>query len=64
MNPPPKNQSSPPGAEEIPPETIAIIAAAVTAFVGSAVQIISIKPMNPSWERAGRQSVFTSHRIR
>jgi hypothetical protein len=41
-----------------------LIAAAVTAFVGSSVQIISIKPVSPSWERAGRQSVFVSHRIR
>lgn len=51
-------------SEGIPPETVALIAAAVTAFVGSSVQIISIKPVSPSWERAGRQSVFVSHRIR
>jgi len=64
MNPPSKTASPAPAAEGISPETIAIIAAAVTAFIGSSVQIISIKPMNPSWERAGRQSVFVSHRIR
>jgi hypothetical protein len=64
MSPPPKNASTPPAAAGIPPETVAIIAAAVSAFAGASVKIISIKPMNPSWERAGRQSVFVSHRIR
>lgn len=64
MNPPPKSAAPPSGSEDIPPETIAIIAAAVSAFVGASVQIISIKPANPSWGKAGRQSVIYSHRIR
>jgi sodium pump decarboxylase gamma subunit len=49
----------------IAPEIIAVIAAAVaTATRNSSVRIVSIKPMSTSWERAGRQSVLTSHRIR
>jgi Na+-transporting methylmalonyl-CoA/oxaloacetate decarboxylase gamma subunit len=49
----------------IVPEFVAVIAAAVaTATRGTPVRIVSIKPMSSSWERAGRQSVLTSHRIR
>ena len=51
--------------ESIPPEIVAVIAAAVASITGGKpVRIISIKPMSTSWERAGRQSVLTSHRIR
>lgn len=49
---------------EISPEILAVIAAAVATTVGKSHRIISIKPMSTSWERAGRQSVLTSHRIR
>jgi hypothetical protein len=45
-------------------EIVAVIAAAVAATIGNNHRIVSIKPMNSSWERAGRQSVLTSHRIR
>lgn len=49
----------------IAPEIVAVIAAAVASVCGkNPVRIISIKPMSTSWERAGRQSVLTSHRIR
>jgi hypothetical protein len=49
----------------IAPEIVAVIAAAVTSVAGrQPVRIVSIKPMSTSWERAGRQSVLTSHRIR
>jgi glutaconyl-CoA decarboxylase len=48
----------------ISPEIVAVIAAAVATATGQAHRIISIKPMSTSWERAGRQSVLTSHRIR
>jgi len=49
----------------IPPEIVAVIAAAVaTSLRSSTVRIVSIKPMSTAWERAGRQSVLTSHRIR
>ena len=50
--------------EGITPEIIAIIAAAVTSVLGSAHRIVSIKSQNSHWEKAGRQSVLTSHRIR
>ncbi|MDP3849228.1 MAG: OadG family transporter subunit [Luteolibacter sp.] len=48
----------------ITPEIVAVIAAAVATATGQAQRIISIKPMSTSWEKAGRQSVLTSHRIR
>jgi glutaconyl-CoA decarboxylase len=48
----------------ISPEIVAVIAAAVASSTGRAFRIVSIKPMSTSWERAGRQSVLTSHRIR
>lgn len=48
----------------IAPEIVAVIAAAVATATGQAHRIISIKPMSTSWEKAGRQSVLTSHRIR
>ena len=50
--------------EGLTPEIIAIIAAAVTSVLGSAHRIVSIKSQNSHWEKAGRQSVLTSHRIR
>ncbi len=48
----------------VAPEIVAVVAAAVATATGQACRIISIKPMSTSWERAGRQSVLTSHRIR
>lgn len=48
----------------IPPELVAVIAAAVSVSTGQKVRIVSIKPISSQWERAGRQSVLTSHRIR
>lgn len=56
-------QAEPP-TSEIAPEIIAVIAAAVAACTGGNIRIVSIKPTSSSWERAGRQSVLTSHRIR
>lgn len=53
-----------PRADVIAPELVAVIAAAVSATLGQQVRIISIKPTSTQWERAGRQSVLTSHRIR
>jgi Na+-transporting methylmalonyl-CoA/oxaloacetate decarboxylase gamma subunit len=46
------------------PEIVAVVAAAVATAIGQSHRIISIKPISSSWERAGRQSVLTSHRIR
>ena len=62
-----KPQAAPasgPAAHAIPPEIVAVIAAAVAACAGRNIRIVSIKPSSSSWERAGRQSVLTSHRIR
>jgi Na+-transporting methylmalonyl-CoA/oxaloacetate decarboxylase gamma subunit len=47
-----------------PPEMIAVIAAAVASFVGPSSRIISIRRQSTTWEKVGRQSVLTSHRIR
>ena len=52
------------GTQSNPAEIVAVIAAAVAATIGNNHRIVSIKPMSTSWERAGRQSVLTSHRIR
>lgn len=50
--------------EETPPEIIAAIAAAVACFTGPSHRIVSIRRQSTSWEKAGRQSVLSSHRIR
>lgn len=59
--PPP---ARPAATEVIPLEIVAVIAAAVSTITGASRRVIFIKPMSTSWERAGRQSVLTSHRIR
>jgi sodium pump decarboxylase gamma subunit len=51
-------------ADSIPPEIVAVIAAAVSSTVGKQIRIVSIKPHSSGWEKAGRQSVLSSHRIR
>jgi hypothetical protein len=56
--------SAAPEAVSIPPEIVAVIAAAVAACAGRNIRIVSIRPSSSSWERAGRQAVLTSHRIR
>jgi Na+-transporting methylmalonyl-CoA/oxaloacetate decarboxylase gamma subunit len=53
-----------PDADTLTPELVAVIAAAVSTVTAGKGRIISIKPMSSSWEKAGRQSVLTSHRIR
>lgn len=52
------------GEPEIPAHIVAVIAAAVATVSRKPVRIVSIKPMNNAWERAGRQTVLTSHHIR
>lgn len=52
------------GPETIPPEIVAVIAAAVATVTGPDRRIISIRSQSTSWEKSGRQSVLTSHRIR
>ena len=51
-------------AGDIPPEIIAVIAAAVATAAGPASRVVSIKSYSNHWERAGRLSILTSHRIR
>jgi hypothetical protein len=48
----------------VPSEIAAVIAAAVACMSGGSRRIISIKPADTSWEKAGRQSILYSHRIR
>ena len=48
----------------IPAAIIAVIAAAVQTMLDEKHKIISIKPQDSSWEKAGRQAVLSSHRIR
>jgi hypothetical protein len=71
--PPSPGAPPPPAAPEavpevfddaVTPEIVAIIAAAVASVTDSAHRIVSIKRQSSTWERAGRQSVLTSHRIR
>jgi hypothetical protein len=45
-------------------EVAAVIAAAVACMSGGSRRVISIRPVDSSWEKAGRQSVLYSHRIR
>lgn len=62
---PAASPASPAGNNAIAPEIVAVIAAAVATIYGNRpVHVVSIKPMSTGWERAGRQSVLTSHRIR
>ena len=59
--------AAPPAPAEpvgIAPDILAVIAAAVAAVTGQQYRIISVKPQSSSWERAGRQAVLSSHRIR
>jgi glutaconyl-CoA decarboxylase len=51
-------------ADGISPELVAVIAAAVATMAGPQHRIVSIKPQTSSWEKAGRQAVLGSHRIR
>ncbi len=55
-----------PGAAGIPPETVAVIAAAVHAAVGAHHRIEVIVPVGPSsdWAREGRRQIFASHQVR
>jgi Na+-transporting methylmalonyl-CoA/oxaloacetate decarboxylase gamma subunit len=50
--------------QDITPEIVAVVAAAVATVTGRAHRIVSIKRQSTGWEKAGRQSVLSSHRIR
>jgi hypothetical protein len=53
--------------EEIAPETLAVIAAAVTAFLGKKVRIHQARLVNPEvvspWAQQGRVYVQASHNL-
>jgi hypothetical protein len=57
-------------AEEVTPETLVVIAAAVTAFLGKRVRIRSAKMVRPpreavsAWSQHGRVQVHLSHNPR
>ena len=65
-------QPAPVAAAGIAPEILAVIAAAVATVTGPSHRIVAItshrivtlKQQAPHWEKAGRQSVLTSHQIR
>ncbi len=55
-------------SQDITPETLSMIAAAVTAFLGRKVRIRSAKLLSPPgevarWTRHGRAMVQTSHNL-
>lgn len=58
-----------PEEEEIPPEMLAVIAAAVTAFLGTNLRIRSARLLESplaavsQWSRQGRASVLASHNL-
>jgi hypothetical protein len=57
-------QPAPASAAGITPEILAVIAAAVATTTSSSHRIVTIRSESSQWEKAGRQSVLTSHRIR
>lgn len=52
------------GATAMSPETVVVIAAAVNTVLGTDYKVVAIKPHDSSWEKAGRQAVLSSHRLR
>lgn len=50
--------------DAIEPEVLAAIAAAVATTLDGSHRVVSIRQKTGSWEKAGRQSVLSSHRIR
>lgn len=56
-----------PQAEILPPQLVAVIAAAVHASMGEQVRIQSIRSAigtSTTWAAEGRRDIFSSHRIR
>lgn len=56
--------SAPVDDSVVSPEIAAVIAAAVTVATAGTRQVISVRQADSAWERAGRHSILTSHRIR
>jgi len=63
-------EAVPAGEEQVTPETLVVIAAAVTAFLGKKVRIRSAKILRPAhasasaWSQQGRVLVHGSHSLR
>lgn len=51
-------------SDKIPSEIVAVIAAAVHSAVGKDERVVAIRESDGNWERAARQAVFSSHRLR
>jgi hypothetical protein len=53
--------------QPIDPATLAAIVAAATAFLGTEVELRSVKPLGPAqgsrWSRQGRATVHASHNL-
>ncbi len=55
--------------EELPPERVAVIAAAITAFLGRPVRVRAVRylrdenTVDGQWARSGRQEVLGSHGV-
>lgn len=60
----PQPAAAPAATSGVPPEIVAVIAAAVHSAVGKDARVVSIKPPDFTWEKAGRQAVLGSHRLR
>lgn len=53
--------------DDIPPEIVAAITAAIVATVGTSHRIIAVAPLthdNMAWSMEGRRQVFQSHKLR
>lgn len=60
----PQAVAQPVDDDYIPPETLAVIAAAIQVTAGRGRRIVSVKAHNPAWHSAGRQQIHSSHEIR
>jgi hypothetical protein len=64
---PPK---TPPAVEAVPPEILAVIAAAIAVILGRPHHVVSVQqaavlaPEGNAWAREGRVEQFLSHRVR
>jgi len=61
---------TPPAVEAVPPEILAVIAAAIAVILGRPHQVVSVQqavalaPEGNAWAREGRVEQFLSHRVR
>ncbi len=52
------------GSAALSPELVVVVAAAVNSVLGMDYKVVAIRPQDSNWEKAGRQSVLSSHRLR